>query len=113
MTASLLRWLERLLRALMRMLTAPAPAQNAYRTLLIVSSRTTSPTASVTGILRRFWIGESAGHLGSVLARATMRRRRILAIEFGTCRSGRIGGASGSEIDGKGRSHEERGGSGS
>jgi hypothetical protein len=47
-------------------------------------------TASVTGILRRFWIGESAGHLGSVLARATMRRRRILAIEFGTCRSGRI-----------------------
>ena|ERR1700730_12161821 len=35
--------------------------------------------------------------------------RRMVAIEFGTCRSGRIGGASGSVIAGKGRSRQERG----
>jgi hypothetical protein len=39
----LLRWLERLLRALIRMLlAAPTLAQNAYGTLLIGSSRMTS-----------------------------------------------------------------------
>jgi len=36
------------------------------------------------------------GHRGSRLTRATMRRRRMVAIELGMCRSGRIGGASGS-----------------
>ena len=40
-----------------------------------------------------------------------MRRRRMVSIEFGTCRSGRIGGASGAVIVGKGRSREERGAS--
>src|SRR5262249_51220833 len=44
------------------------------------------------------------GHLGKVLARATMRRRRMVAIEFGVCRSGRIGGACGSVTVGSGRS---------
>ena len=44
-----------------------------------------------------------------VLARATMRRRRMVAIEFGMWRSGRIGGASGSVTAGNGRSRERRG----
>ena len=35
-------------------------------------------------------------HRGSVLTRALMRRRRIVAIEFGTWRSGRSGGSAGS-----------------
>src|ERR1700758_5372925 len=49
------------------------------------------------------------GHLGRVLARATMRPRRMVAIEFGMCRSGRIGGAPGSVTVGNGRSREWRG----
>src|SRR3984893_3575719 len=38
-----------------------------------------------------------------------MRRLRIVAIELGMCRSGRIGGASGSVTFGNGRSRELRG----
>jgi hypothetical protein len=33
------------------------------------------------------------GHLDSVLTRPTVRRRRMVAMEFGTCRSGRTGTA--------------------
>ena len=50
------------------------------------------------------------GHRWRLLARAMMRRRRMVAIEFGTCRSGRIGGASGSITVGNGRFLEDRGG---
>ena len=50
------------------------------------------------------------GHLDSLLMSAVIRRRRIVAIEFGTCRSGRSGGASGSVTLGKDRCFEERGG---
>src|SRR5690348_3500761 len=35
------------------------------------------------------------GHRARVVARATIRCRRIVAIELATCRSGRTGGASG------------------
>src|SRR3981189_2835758 len=38
-----------------------------------------------------------------------MRRLRMVAIELGMCRSGRIGGASGSVTLGNGRSREGRG----
>src|SRR3954468_9394135 len=38
------------------------------------------------------------GHRARVVARATIRCRRIVAIEFATCRSGRTGGTSGSII---------------
>ena len=41
---------------------------------------------------------------------ARMNRARIVAIEFGICRSGRIGGASGSVTVGNGRFLEHRGG---
>src|SRR5882762_5613661 len=50
------------------------------------------------------------GHLGNVLARATIRRCRIVAIEFGTCRWVRSGGASGSVTVGNGRCLERPGG---
>src|SRR5260370_27659044 len=46
------------------------------------------------------------GHLGNVLARATIRRCRIVAIEFGTCRWVRSGGASGAGTVGNGRGLE-------
>ena len=49
------------------------------------------------------------GHFGSVLVRATVRRLRTAAIEFGMCRSGRVSGASGSVTPGNGRSRELRG----
>ena len=49
------------------------------------------------------------GHRSRLLARAAMRRRRRVAIEFGMCRSGRIGGVSGSVTIGKGRRREFRG----
>ena len=38
------------------------------------------------------------GHRARVVARATIRYRRIVAIELATCRSGRTGGASGLAI---------------
>src|SRR5262245_21907717 len=63
-----------------------------------------------SGTLADLLIGElQQGHLGSVLVRATMRRLRTVAIELGMCRSGRIGGASGSVTLGNGRSRELRG----
>src|SRR6185312_8806819 len=40
------------------------------------------------------------GHRGKVLMSARIRRKRMVAIEFGMCRSGREGGSSGSIIVG-------------
>src|SRR4051812_11799546 len=42
------------------------------------------------------------GHLGSSATSASMILMRIVAIEFGMCRSGRKGGSSGSVTVGKG-----------
>ena len=50
------------------------------------------------------------GHRDKVLTSATINRRRMVAIEFGTWRSGRNGGASGSVTVGNGRLLEQRGG---
>ena len=50
------------------------------------------------------------GHRARVVARATIRCRRIVAIEFATCRSGRTGGASGWTILGNARRRELIGG---
>jgi len=50
-------------------------------------------------IFRRIFLAIGAaqhGHRGSLLTRAAISRRRTVAIEFGMCRSGRRGGASGS-----------------
>ena len=43
------------------------------------------------------------GQRDKVATRPALRRRRIVAIELGTCRSGRSGGASGSVTLGKGK----------
>src|SRR3954467_14101721 len=48
------------------------------------------------------------GHCSRLRARATVSLLRTVAIEFGTCRSGRIGGASGSITSGKGNRRELR-----
>src|SRR3954469_12691453 len=50
------------------------------------------------------------GHRARVAARATIRCRRIVAIELATCRSGRTGGASGLAILGNRRRRELIGG---
>src|SRR4051794_30643316 len=50
------------------------------------------------------------GHRARVVARATIKYRRMVAIEFATCRSGRTGGASGWAILGNGRRRELIGG---
>src|SRR5216683_5206360 len=50
------------------------------------------------------------GHRGKRLTRASMIRRRTVAIEFGTWRSGRNGGSSGSVTAGNSRLREPRGG---
>ena len=50
------------------------------------------------------------GHRARVIARATIRCRRIVAIELATCRSGRTGGASGLAILGNFRRRELIGG---
>src|SRR5215213_5866820 len=51
------------------------------------------------------------GHRSRLRARATVSLLRTVAIEFGTCRSGRIGGAAGSITCGKAKRPELRGGS--
>ena len=53
------------------------------------------------------------GHRARVVARATIRCRRTVAIEFATCRSGRTGGASGWMILGNARRREFTGLAGS
>src|SRR3954464_6153600 len=50
------------------------------------------------------------GHRSRLRARATVSLLRTVAIEFSTCRSGRIGGASGSITCGKAKRRELRGG---
>src|SRR5258707_13222542 len=50
------------------------------------------------------------GHLGKRLTRASMMGRRAVAIEFGTWRSGRNGGSSGSVTVGYGKLREPLGG---
>src|SRR3954447_9054063 len=50
------------------------------------------------------------GHRARVVARATIRCRRIVVIELATCRSGRTGGASGLAILGNLRRRELIGG---
>src|SRR5260221_4650120 len=50
------------------------------------------------------------GHRGNRLTIAAMRLRRMVAIEFGMCRSGRKGGSSGSVTVGYGKLREQRGG---
>src|SRR4051794_24947230 len=49
----------------------------------------------------RKWVAQH-GHRSRLWARATVSLRRMVAMEFGTCRSGRIGGAAGSITGGKG-----------
>src|SRR6516165_5178901 len=49
------------------------------------------------------------GHRGNVSASATINRLCSVAIELGTWRSGRIGGAAGSVIFGNGRHREPPG----
>src|SRR5262245_49584195 len=46
--------------------------------------------------LRLAWRAPQHGHRGKLLAIASIKRVRIVAIEFGMCRSGRNGGSSGS-----------------
>ena len=50
------------------------------------------------------------GHRGKRLTRASMMRRRTVAIEFGTWRSGRNGGSAGVVTVGNGKLPEPRGG---
>jgi hypothetical protein len=52
------------------------------------------------------------GHRSRLAASATARCRRIVAIELGMCRSGRIGGTAGSVTGGNGRFLECRDGAG-
>jgi hypothetical protein len=47
-----------------------------------------------------FLLCRQQGHRGKLLTSATVRRRRIEAIECGTWRSGRMGGAARLEISG-------------
>src|SRR4029077_8693880 len=59
----------------------------------------------------RFLIGAvQHGHRGKLLTRARTSRRRMVAMEFGMCRSGRSGRTSGSVTFGNGRGLEHRGG---
>src|SRR5712675_2375743 len=59
---------------------------------------------------RRAAEARQQGHRGKRLTSASMMRRRMVAIEFGTWRSGRNGGSSGSVTVGYGKLREPRGG---
>src|SRR4051794_23553116 len=57
-----------------------------------------------------FWLLRAQqGHRFRLRANTTVSRRRTVAIEFGTCRSGRIGSAAGSVTFGKARRFEPPG----
>src|SRR5258705_9840569 len=59
---------------------------------------------------RRAAEARQQGHRGKRLTSASMMRRRTGAVEFGTWRSGRNGGSSGSVTVGYGKLREPRGG---
>jgi addiction module HigA family antidote len=59
---------------------------------------------------RRAAEARQQGHRGKRLTSASMMRRRTVAIEFGTWRSGRNGGSSGSVTVGYGKLREPHGG---
>src|SRR4051795_10189695 len=73
------------------------------RWLILLRHRIRVAPAVLRGALQQ-------GHRARVVARATIRCRRIVAIEFATCRSGRTGGASGWTILGNARRRELIGG---
>src|SRR4051812_46302372 len=75
------------------MIDCAAPATFARRLILLRHER------EWCGGLRK-WVAQH-GHRSRLWARATVSLRRMVAIEFGTCRSGRIGGAAGSITGGK------------
>src|SRR5215813_15173842 len=56
---------------------------------------------------RRFDLAPQHGQRDRRSTSLAMSRRRMVAIEFGTCRSGRSGGSSGSVTFGKGKFREE------
>jgi hypothetical protein len=56
---------------------------------------------------RPFVFAPQHGQRERISTSLTMSRRRMVAIELGTCRSGRSGGASGSVTFGKGKFREE------
>ena len=88
---------------------ADLPVEQASQYQLIVNLKTakalglTVPPAVLVVLRhefrRRFPVARGIaqqGHRGNARAMPAMRRRRMLAMELATCRSGRSGGASGS-----------------
>ena len=56
---------------------------------------------------RRFDLAPQHGQRDRISTSLATSRRRMVAMEFGTCRSGRSGGSSGSVTFGKGKLREE------
>src|SRR5215475_13455195 len=56
---------------------------------------------------RRFDLAPQHGQRDRISTSLATSRRRMVAMEFGTCRSGRSGGSSGSVTLGKGKLREE------
>src|SRR5829696_5063023 len=75
-----------LLRAMSRLPTPQSPF-SIEEELVLPRHRIGWISTILRGVLQQ-------GHRAKVRARATIRYRRIVAIEFATCRSGRTGGAS-------------------
>src|SRR4051812_26307887 len=71
----------------------------ARMSVILQGSSTTASRGEWCRGLRK-WVAQH-GHRSRLWARATVSLRRMVAIEFGTCRSGRIGGAAGSITGGK------------
>jgi hypothetical protein len=93
------------------------PASSKLSAVLILASNCSISVRSLV-LLRhkvsyfaRFLIeAAQQGHRRKCLTRTRTSRRRMVAIEFGMCRSGRSGGSSGSVTFGNARRLEHRGG---
>src|SRR6266849_10633313 len=94
--------------------TRPHAEEHASQSEACVSKHTNLGFTVLRHAVRRsVFARPQQGQRGRRLASAAAIRRRIVAIELGTCRSGRSGGASGSIIFGNDNVREQRGGTSS
>src|SRR6266851_2894807 len=93
-------------------LTPPSPRRSGLPDLRIIYAELGQAVLR-HAVRRSVFARPQQGQRGRRLASAAAIRRRIVAIELGTCRSGRSGGASGSIIFGNDNVREQRGGTSS
>src|SRR5262249_41745460 len=81
--------------------------RNGRRALILLRHKLRRERPFILRRERRFDLAPQHGQRDRISTSLATSRRRMVAMEFGTCRSGRSGGSSGSVTFGKGKLREE------